>query len=171
MPRLESLEVNVPMRFKAEDFPALRSLSILPDKQGKLLDQALHLPLLVELNLFNVPFDATLFDRIAALPLVSLGLMSGRSLQTLAGIERLSGLRSLRLKNQGVLETIRPIAALPALESLNIQYCKKIMDIDVLEELPGLRELTLVGCGNIGLGELEAKLRARLQHSNIAATT
>lgn len=170
MPRLESLEVNVPMRFKAEDFPALRSLSILPDKQGKLLDQALQLPI-AELNLFNVPFDATLFDRIAALPLVSLGLMSGRSLQTLAGIERLSGLRSLRLKNQGVLETIRPIAALPALEWLNIQYCKKITDIDVLEELPGLRELTLVGCGNIGLGHLEAKLRARLQHSNIAATT
>lgn len=170
MPLLESLEVNVPMRFKAEDFPALRSLSILPDKQGKLLDQALHLPLLAELNLFNVPFDATLFDRLAVLPLVSLGLMSGRSLQTLAGIERLSGLRSLRLKNQGVLETIRPIAALPALEWLNIQYCKKITDIDVLEELPGLRELTLVGCGNIGLGGLEAKLRTRLQHSNIAAT-
>lgn len=170
MPRLESLEVNVPIRFKAEDFPALRSLSILPDKQGKLLDQALRLPL-AELNLFNVPFDATLFDRIAALPLVSLGLMSGRSLQTLAGIERLSGLRSLRLKNQGVLETIRPIAALPALEWLNIQYCKKITDIDALEELPGLRELTLVGCGNIGLGELEAKLRTQLQRSNIAATT
>ena len=170
IPRLESLEVNVPMRFKAEDFPALRSLSILPDKQGKLLDQALRLPL-AELNLFNVPFDATLFDRIAALPLVSLGLMSGRSLQTLAGIERLSGLRSLRLKNQGALETIRPIAALPALEWLNIQYCKKITDIDVLEELPGLRELTLVGCGNIGLGGLEAELRARLQRSNIAATT
>lgn len=170
MPRLESLEVNVPMRFKAEDFPALRSLSILPDKQGKLLDQALHLPLLAELNLFNVPFDATLFDRIAALPLVSLGLMSGRSLQTLAGIERLSGLRSLRLKNQGVLETIRPIAALPALEWLNIQYCKKIADIYVLEELSGLRELTLVGCGNIGLGELETKLRAQLPRSNITAT-
>ena len=170
MPRLESLEVNVPMRFKAEDFPALRSLSILPDKQGKLLDQALRLPL-AELNLFNVPFDATLFDRIAALPLVSLGLMSGRSLQTLAGIERLSGLRSLRLKNQGVLETIRPIAALPALESLNIQYCKKIADIAVLEELSWLRDLTLVGCGNIGLGGLEAKLRAQLQRSNIAATT
>lgn len=169
MPRLESLEVNVPMRFKAEDFPALRSLSILPDKPGKLLDQALRLPL-AELNLFNVPFDATLFDRIAALPLVSLGLMSGRSLQTLAGIERLSGLRSLRLKNQGVLETIRPIAALPALEWLNIQYCKKIADIDVLEELPVLRELTLVGCGNIALGELEAKLRTQLQRSNIAAT-
>lgn len=157
-------------RFKAEDFPALRSLSILPDKQDKLLDQALRLPL-AELNLFNVPFDAILFDRIAPLPLVSLGLMSGRSLQTLAGIEQLSGLRSLRLKNQGALETIRPITALPALEGLNIQYCKKIADINVLEELPGLRELTLVGCGNIGQGHLKAQLRAQLRHSNIAATT
>lgn len=170
MPRLESLEVNVPMRFKAEDFPALRSLSILPDKQGKLLDQALRLPL-AELNLFNVPFDATLFDRIAALPLVSLGLMSGRSLQTLADIERLSGLRSLRLKNQGVLETIRSIAVLPALKNLNIQYCKRITDIDVLGELAGLQELTLVGCGHIGLRDWEAKLRAKISRVNIAATT
>lgn len=169
MPRLESLEVNVPMRFKAEDFPALRSLSILPDKPGKLLDQALRLPL-AELNLFNVPFDATLFDRIAALPLVSLGLMSGRSLQTLAGIERLSGLRSLRLKNQGLLEAIRPIAALPALTDLNIQYCKRIVDIEVLETMTGLQALTLVGCGDIGLGGLAARLRDRLPRSNIAAT-
>ena len=169
MPRLESLEVNVPMRFKAEDFPALRSLSILPDKPGKLLDQALRLPL-AELNLFNVPFDATLFDRIAALPLVSLGLMAGRSLQTLAGIEQLSGLRSLRLKNQGLLETIGPITALPALADLNIQYCKRIADIDVLETMTGLQALTLVGCGDIGLGGLAARLRDRLQRSNIAAT-
>ena len=170
MPQLESLEVNVPMRFKAEDFPALKSLSMLPDKAGKLLDQVLRMPL-QELNLFNVPFDESLFARITALPLVSLGLMAGRSLQTLAGIEQLSGLRSLRLKNQGGLETIRPIAALPSLESLNIQYCKRITDIHVLEELPGLRELTLVGCGNIGLGELEAKLRAKLPRTNVAATT
>lgn len=169
MPRLESLEVNVPMRFKAEDFPALRSLSILPDKPGKLLDQALRLPL-VELNLFNVPFDATLFDRIAALPLVSLGLMAGRSLQTLAGIEQLSGLRSLRLKNQGLLEAIRPITALPALADLNIQYCKRIADINVLEAMTGLQALTLVGCGDIGLGELAARLRDRLPRSYIAAT-
>ncbi|MCG2596355.1 MULTISPECIES: leucine-rich repeat domain-containing protein [Burkholderiales] len=170
MPQLESLEVNVPMRFKAEDFPAPKSLSMLPDKAGKLLDQVLRMPL-QELNLFNVPFDESLFARITALPLVSLGLMAGRSLQTLAGIEQLSGLRSLRLKNQGGLETIRPIAALPSLESLNIQYCKRITDIHVLEELPGLRELTLVGCGNIGLGELEAKLRAKLPRTNVAATT
>ncbi|WP_241049935.1 hypothetical protein [Achromobacter xylosoxidans] len=42
MPQLESLEVNVSMRFKAKGFPARRSPSILPDKQGKLLDQVLQ---------------------------------------------------------------------------------------------------------------------------------
>lgn len=170
MPRLESLEVNVPMRFKAEDFPALKSLSMLPDKPGKLLDQALRLPLL-ELNLFNVPFDESLFARIAALPLVSLGLMAGRSLKTLAGIEQLSGLRSLRLKNQGALETIRPIATLPKLEWLNIQYCKRIADIDVLGELAGLQEMILVGCGDIGLRDWEGKLRAKIPRVNIGAIT
>lgn len=170
MPQLESLEVNAPMRFKAEDFPALKSLSMLPDKAGKLLDQVLRLPL-QELNLFNVPFDESLFGRIAALPLLSLGLMAGRSLKTLAGIEQLSGLRSLRLKNQGLLETIGPIAALLALEQLNIQYCKRITDIDVLGELAGLQEMTLVGCGDIGLRDWEAKLRAKIPRVNIGATT
>ncbi|MEN5397642.1 hypothetical protein ABE612_09010 [Achromobacter xylosoxidans] len=58
--------MDAPMRFKAEDFSPLRSLSISPDRQGRLLDQALRLPL-AELNLFNVAFDATLFD-CAALP-------------------------------------------------------------------------------------------------------
>ncbi|MGB3816991.1 hypothetical protein [Achromobacter pulmonis] len=98
MPGLEPLEVNVPMRFKAEDFPALKSLSMLPDQTGKLLDQALRPPL-QEFNLLNVPFDESLFGRITALPLVSRGLMAGRSLQRLAGIEQLSAMQLLRLKN------------------------------------------------------------------------
>ncbi|MDZ5614608.1 leucine-rich repeat domain-containing protein [Achromobacter xylosoxidans] len=146
MPQLESLEVNVPMRFKAEDFPALKSLSMLPDKAGKLLDQALRLPL-QELNLFNVPFDESLFGRIAALPLVSLGLMAGRTLKTLDGIEQLSGLRSLRLKNQQALEAIRSVSALPMLQSIDIQYCKQIADISIIGELDALQKKTLIACG------------------------
>lgn len=170
MPQLESLAVDAPLKFGTGDFLALLSLSMTPDRKGAHLDQALRLPLR-ELNLYNVPFDASLFDRIADLPLLALGLMAGRTLTTLSGIEQLSGLRALRLKNQGVLQTIRPIAALPALEWLNIQYCKRIEDIGVLDELPGLQELTLVGCGNVGLGDLEQKLRKGLRRSNIAATT
>jgi hypothetical protein len=69
------------------------------------------------------------------------------------------------------LETIGPIAALPALEQLNIQYCKRITDIDVLGELAGLQEMTLVGCGDIGLRDWEAKLRAKIPRVNIGATT
>ncbi|MGB3816992.1 hypothetical protein [Achromobacter pulmonis] len=69
------------------------------------------------------------------------------------------------------METIGPIATLPALEQLNIQYYKRITDINTVEELPGLQDLPLVGCGNIGLGALKAKLGAKLRHSSIAATT
>lgn len=170
MPQLESLSVDAPMRFTPEDFPALLSLSMAPDRKGANLEPALRMPL-QELNLYNVPFDAALFDRLAGLPLVALGLMAGRSLKTLSGIEQLSGLRSLRLKNQGLLETIGPIAALPALEWLDIQYCKRIVDIAVLGQLPVLQELTLVGCGDVGLGSLAQTLRARLRRENIAATT
>lgn len=169
MPRLEALTVDATFRFEPEAFPALISLSAIPDRRGVLLDRALRLPLR-ELNLWNVPFDSSVFDRIAELPLLALGLLGGRTLKTLSGIEQLAGLRSLRLKNQGMLQTIRPTAALPGLERLDIQYCTRIADIDVLGELPALQELTLVGCGNIGLGGLEHALRARLRRTNIAAT-
>ncbi|MFY4261251.1 hypothetical protein ACOTCG_26935 [Achromobacter xylosoxidans] len=69
-----------------------------------------------------------MFGRMAALPLVSLGLMPGRVLRTLERIEQLFALRSLQLKNQGALETIQVIFTLPELEWVNIQYCKRIAD-------------------------------------------
>lgn len=169
MPGLESLTVNATLRFDPEDFPALISLSTVPDRRGALLDHAMRLSLM-ELNLWTVPFDSSLFDRIAGLPLLALGLLAGRGMKTLSGIEQLSQLRSLRLKNQGMLQTIAPIAMLPDLERLDIQYCKRIEDIGVLDALPQLKELTLVGCGDVGLGQLEQALRARVPRANIAAT-
>ncbi|MBD9474841.1 hypothetical protein DAI43_25245 [Achromobacter xylosoxidans] len=169
LPRLEALTVGATLRFEPEDFPALISLSMVPDRRGMLLDRALSLPL-KELNLWNVPFDSSIFDRIAGLPLLALGLLAGRGLKTLSGIEQLTGLRSLRLKNLGALEKIGPISALENLERLDIQYCKRIADIGVLDMLTRLRELTLVGCGDVGLGELAQTLKARLPRANIAAT-
>ncbi|QKH34526.1 leucine-rich repeat domain-containing protein [Achromobacter pestifer] len=169
LPRLEALTIEATLRFDPEDFPALISLSMVPDRRGTLLDRALSLPL-KELNLWNVPFDSSIFDRIAGLPLLSLGLLAGRGLKTLSGIEQLAGLRSLRLKNQTALEAIGPVATLEGLERLDIQYCKRIADIGVLNQLPRLQELTLVGCGDVGLGELAQTLNARLRRVNIAAT-
>jgi hypothetical protein len=86
MPRLESLTVGAALRFEPEDFPALMSLTAVPDRRGVMLDRALQLPL-KELNLWNVPVDASVFDRLARLQLVALGLVNGRTLDTLAGIE------------------------------------------------------------------------------------
>lgn len=169
MPQLESLTVNATLKFKPEDLPGLRSLSAIPDRKGALLDSALQLPL-TELNLWNVPFDESLFARLNALPLHALGLLGGRTLTTLSGIEQLPALGSLRLKNLAALHTIQGLTGLPALQRLDIQYCKRIADIAVLHALSSLQDLTLVGCGNIGLGAGAAVLRARLPQANIAAT-
>lgn len=169
MPALESLYVEVPLRFDPADFPALRSLSLYPDKRGVNLDAALGLPLR-ELNLLNAPFDESLFPRLEGLPLQALGLLAGRGLQTLDGIGRLAGLRSLRLKNLPALRSIAAVAALGSLDRLDVQYCKRIADIGVLADLPALRDLTLVGCGDIGLGPLAGKLAATLRRAHIAAT-
>ncbi|MFJ1299301.1 leucine-rich repeat domain-containing protein [Pseudomonadota bacterium AL_CKDN230030165-1A_HGKHYDSX7] len=170
MPRLESLFVDRPLRFEPEDFSGLASLSVVPDNRGAALERALQLPLR-ELDLLNVPFDETLFGRVATLPLEAFGLVGGRTLKTLDGIEALPQLRALRIKNQNALQSIGALRGLPQLARLDIQYCKHITDVAVLDELADLQRLTLVGCGKLGLGELHARLEARVPQTNIAATT
>ncbi|MDQ8034682.1 MAG: leucine-rich repeat domain-containing protein [Bordetella sp.] len=170
MPHLLSLFIDRPLRFDPADFPSLQSLAIVPDARGTTLDRALQLPLR-ELDLLNVPFDEAVFARIAALPLEALGLVGGRTLASLDGIQALAGLRALRIKNQNALQRIAAIANLDQLRQLDIQYCPKITDITTLDRLRTLQSLTLVGCRNIGLGPLEHQLAARIPQTHIAATT
>jgi len=170
MPQLLSLFVDRPLRFEPADFVGLQSLAVVPDARGAVLDRALQLPLR-EFDLLDVPFDEALFARLAPLPLEAFGLVGGRRLASLDGMEALGGLRALRMKNQHALQRIGAIAGLPRLAQLDIQYCTKITDIATLGELDGLERLTLVGCRAIGLGGLEHTLRQRIPQAHIAATT
>lgn len=169
VPNLTALYVDGPFRFATESFPKLRSLSITPQKSLNNMRQALTLPL-EELNLLRVPIGEEIFRLVEPVGLLRLGLLGGRSLQSLAGIGALPQLESLRLKNLTALGDVSELKALRRLEILNIQYCRQITGIAAINELPALRRLTLVGCGSIGLTAIEEKL-ATLDWVNTGATT
>ncbi|MCI1020137.1 leucine-rich repeat domain-containing protein [Microbacterium sp. C5A9] len=169
VPNLKTLYVGEPFRFEKESFPALRTLSLYPQRSLNNVRQALELPL-EELNLLNVPTDEEIFRLLEPVGLRRLGLIGGRTLPTLAGISALPRLESLRLKNLTALGDISELAALQRLEIVDIQYCKKITGIAAINDLPRLRRLTLVGCGNVGLTTIEAKM-STLEWVNTGATT
>lgn len=169
VPNLKTLYVGEPFRFKSEHFPRLRALSLYPQRSLSNVRQALELPL-EELNLLNVPTDEEIFRLVEPVGLRRLGLIGGRTLTSLTGISALPQLESLRLKNLTALGDISELAALQQLEILNIQYCKKITGVAAVNDLPLLRRLTLVGCGNIGLTTIEAKM-STLEWANTGATT
>lgn len=169
VPNLRSLYVGEPFRFKNEHFPRLRALSLYPQRSLNNVRQALELPL-EELNLLNVPTDEEIFRLVEPVGLRRLGLIGGRTLTSITGIGALPQLESLRLKNLTALGDVSELATLQQLEILNIQYCKKITGITAINDLPRLRRLTLVGCGNIGLARIEAKL-STLDWANTGATT
>lgn len=169
VPNLHTLYVGQPFRFKNEHFPRLRAVSLYPQRSLNNVRQALELPL-EELNLLNVPTDEEIFRLVEPVGLRRLGLIGGRTLTSLTGISALPKLESLRLKNLTSLGDISELAALQQLEIANIQYCKKITGIAAINDLPRLRKLTLVGCGNVGLETIEAKL-STLEWANTGATT
>ncbi|QIM15200.1 leucine-rich repeat domain-containing protein [Leucobacter insecticola] len=169
VPKLQTLYVGEPFRFKNENFPELRALSLYPQRSLNNVRQALELPL-EELNLLNVPIGEEVFRLLEPAGLRRLGLLGGRTLTSVTGIGVLPQLESLRWKNLSALGDISELAALHQLEILDIQYCKKITGITALNDLPRLREVTLVGCGNIGLNRIEAKL-STLERADTGATT
>lgn len=169
VPNLQTLYVGGPFRFKNEHFPRLRALSLYPQRSLNNVRQALELPL-EEFNLLNVPTDEGIFRLVEPTGLRRLGLLGGRALTSITGISALPQLESLRLKNLTSLSDISELGSLQRLEILDIQYCKKITSIAFINDLPRLRKLTLVGCGNIGLETIEAKL-STLEKANTGATT
>lgn len=169
VPNLTTLYVEGPFRFTPECFPRLRNLSITPQRSLNNVRQALTLPL-EELNLLRVPIDEEIFRILEPVGLRRLGLLGGRTLQSLAGIGALPQLESLRLKNLTALGDISELSALQRLEILNIQYCKQLTGITAISGLQALRRLTIVGCGSIGLGAIEQKL-STLEWVNTGATT
>lgn len=170
LPNLRTLYVDVPVRFDASRFPALKVLSLYPDKSLKNVRHALALPL-EELNILNVPVDGEIFNILSASVggLQRLGLLVGMKLKS-GGIETLAALTSVWLKNPSSLTDIRALVGLEQLQKLDIQYCKKIANVEVINDLPALRDLTLVGCGKVGLEKIQATIES-LQKHTIGATT
>ncbi|WP_295516619.1 hypothetical protein [uncultured Stenotrophomonas sp.] len=75
----------------------------------------------------------------------------------------------MRLKNLSPLADIRALSGLGDLNVLDIQYCKKTAIIETINDLAKLRELKIVGCGKLGLEQMEAKINS-LQKKMVGAT-
>ncbi|MEV6705723.1 hypothetical protein [Micromonospora wenchangensis] len=169
LPRLTTLFVSDVFRFDVSAFPRLRAVSLKPDRVQANLREALRLPL-HELNVLNVSLDERIFEIVSTCPLRRLGLLSGTKLVSLDGIQVLSSLESLRLKNLRALSDISALRELPELTRLDIQYCRKIRGIEVLAELTSLERLALVGCGDLGLTKVRDVID-RIPLTTIGATS
>jgi hypothetical protein len=111
-----------------------------------------------------------LFELLDPTRLRLLGLLGGRGLVSLEGMQRLQLLCSVRLKNLSSLAYISALTQLPALCRLNVQYCKHIKNNEVLNELRALEGLTIVGRGVLGLSKVD-EILSRLKKTTVGATT
>lgn len=168
LPNVVDLRTDGPMSFTHANFPNLRAVSVYPERNGKNLDAVLACKLLDELQLLTVS-DSDMFARIEHLPLTKLGLLGGK-LATLEGIERLGGIKWLRLHNLRWLTSISAIKALSRLEELELRYCRQIEDIAVVADLPRLRRLEVIACGNVGLKKMQIFID-KLKQSRISASS
>lgn len=98
-------------------------------------------------------------DIAAAKGLERLDLRMG-GLQSLAGLERVPGLKQLSLANLRKLTDVSAAAACTGLEVLHIEKCPAVADVAFVEALGSLRELFL-DCASPGFADLAWLSRMR----------
>lgn len=163
LPSVRRLQTDGPTTFTAQTFPNLEHAHLAPTKTS--FEALLALPRLAALQLRTVPHPAPeIFEKIAHLPLVDLGLLGGRKITDLRGIELLPGLRRLRLQSLPVLTSIAALEGLEHLEELLILYCSRIEDIETVTKISSLGRFDAYGCTGIGLEALESFLDEHSAH-------
>lgn len=170
LPNVAELRTDFVLRFAQGNFPGLTVLTTRIDAKAGMLKRIAEYSHLEELELFPVS-ASDVFDTVGALSPARLGVLGGK-LTSLAGIEQVPGLRTLRLVTLHQLRRIAAVRVLKQLEVLQVMYCHHIEDIEAILELPRLRRVEFVSCGNIGVKAIEPELRARsLEKLMISATT
>jgi hypothetical protein len=132
---------NAVLDFAKRSFPNLRVLASRLDPKRSLLDVIAEYPRLDILEIGPIK-EETAIGRIAGCSIDFLNLEGG-SLPSLAGLERLEGLRCLRLKQLDKLEDIRALESCPSLERLEIHSCARLRDYASLLKIPTLQSLFL----------------------------
>ena len=163
LPAVRSYTTDGPSSFSSETFPHLELAHLAPTKTSMVA--LLALPTLSTLQMRTVPLPAPeIFEAVAHLPLVDLGLLGGRKITDLTGIDRLPGLRRLRLQSLPALTSIAALESLEHLEELRILYCSRIQDVETVTRIPSLSRFDAHGCQGIGLEALGSFLDEHSAH-------
>lgn len=163
LPSVRRLQTDGTMTFTAENFPNLEHAHLAPTKTS--FEALLALPSLTAMQLRTVPYPAPeIFEKIAHLPLVDLGLLGGRKITGLDGIGMLPGLLRLRLQSLPRLTSVAALADLEHLEEVLVLYCSRIEDIATVTTLPAIRRFDAYGCTGIGLEAIESFIDEHSAH-------
>lgn len=148
------------LQVRATNVPSVQFLEVRIDRGGKALEAIAELGGIRHLNLANVRNHSGLF---AAAP-AGLGHLhingTGRDL-SIAGITRLTALRSLALWNARCEIDCRILAKLPRLEQLSLFGSSKLTHVGALLKCPELAWLWVVACKEPFKGPLAKRFEAR----------
>lgn len=128
------------------DYRLLKNLKRFVCRDGsKIAAKYLNHPGLELLNLWHCKVES--FKALADATQLRQLSLTACSIKSLGGIESLSALRELRLRDAGSLVDIGAISACPGLEALEITGAKKLLDVSSIEALQRLKVLFLRASG------------------------
>ncbi len=135
---------KTPINFN--NFPKLETLSLFWRKGVSGLENLKNLK-----RLFLYKYNPACKDLSELSSLKNLEYLSLKipSIQSVGGVEKLSGLKFLGIYGGTKLQNIDRLAELESLQTLEIDTCRKINDITVIGKLAGLQTLSISNCDDI----------------------
>jgi hypothetical protein len=155
------------LRFARASFPALRDVRLKLGPRSPMPGVLASYRSLDAVHVGPIRAASELASLVGA-RIRTLGIAPG-TLASLDGLERLTSLETIWLKNLPKLRDLSALSALPKLRSVEIQYCHALEDLYPLLAIPKLARLRIVGCQRIRLAAVADALIAK-RYEQLAIT-